>query len=149
MTRNIDDWHASVMKTVHWRARDPWLRIASYVDWGAALYYPMLTKLFATFFQGDFPSRGKEVFRNYYDEVRRLVPRENILEYHISQGWDPLCEFLGAPKPVVAFPRLNDTEAFVRRCQIRNARQICNGLFRYFLLLLSIKLLLFVLMSLG
>ena len=43
--------------------------------------------------------------------VRKLVPEENLLEFHVKQGWEPLCEFLGEPVPEGPFPRTNDEVA--------------------------------------
>ncbi|KAI6716159.1 NAD dependent epimerase/dehydratase [Diplocarpon mali] len=131
-TRNVDTWHASVMNTVYWRVKDPELKFASYFDWGAGLYHPMLTKFFATFFRDDFPNQGKDVFRAHYEEVRSLVPRDQLLEFNVAEGWGPLCEFLGEPKPLgESFPHANDAHSFVTRCRARNRAQICNAAFRY------------------
>jgi len=131
-TRNVDTWHASVMKTGYWRAKDPELRIASYFDWGAGLYYPMLTKFFETFFKDDFPNKGKEVFAEHYKEVRSLVPKNNLLEFNVAEGWGPLCDFLGEPMPLnEPFPHANNADSFVKRCRARNRAQMCNAAFRY------------------
>lgn len=141
-TRDVDVWHRSVMRTVYWRAKDPWLRLASYVDWGASLYHPMLTKLFETFFEDDFPNQGKRLFLEHYMEVENMVPRENLLEFDVTQGWEPLCEFLKVPKPQAEpFPYSNDAASFVKRCQSRNRKQIFNGLFRYLVVAFTMKLL--------
>jgi hypothetical protein len=42
-TRDIDSWHASTLKTVHWRANDLELKMLSKFDWAAGLYQPMLS----------------------------------------------------------------------------------------------------------
>lgn len=41
--RDVDSWFASTMKTVHWRANDPELRMLSKFDWASRFYYPMLS----------------------------------------------------------------------------------------------------------
>ncbi|KAL4795334.1 P-loop containing nucleoside triphosphate hydrolase protein [Aspergillus venezuelensis] len=126
-TREVDSWHASVMKTVHWRVSDPEHRLASNFSWAASMYYPMLNKFFATFFRGDFPNKGKQVYEDHVAEVRSLVPPERLLEYKISDGWAPLCEFLGEEVPDTAFPRGNDMADFFKRCRSRNRRQMANA----------------------
>jgi hypothetical protein len=119
------------MKTVDWRANDPELKFVAQFDWAAGLYQPMLRKFWDVFFKGDFPKYGKQVFRDYYAEVRSLVPPERLLEYKINQGWEPLCEFLDVPVPKgKSFPRTNDSEGFVERCKARNRAQMCNVAFR-------------------
>jgi hypothetical protein len=35
--------------------------------------------------------------------------------FEVSQGWGPLCEFLGKPVPQRLFPRTNDKEQFRQR----------------------------------
>lgn len=130
--RDVDSWHASTMKTVYWRATEPELRWLSHFDWAASMYYPMLRKFFDTFFEGDFPNRGKDVFKRHYAEVRSLVPKENLLEYRITDGWGPLCEFLGEPVPkAVSFPNINDNSDFVSRSRRRNRNQMYNVALRY------------------
>lgn len=118
---------SSVMKTVYWRATDPEHRFASHVSWAASMYYPMLNKFFETFFRGDFPNKGKQVYLDHVAEVRSLVPPERLLEYNISDGWGPLCEFLGEEVPDTPFPRGNDMADFYRRCRTRNRRQMMNA----------------------
>ena len=129
-TRDVDSWHASTMKTVNWRANDPELRALANFDWGAGLYYPMLRKFWDVFFYGDFEKRGKERFHEYYKEIRSLVPPGQLLEFRVSSGWRPLCEYLGRPVPSTPFPRSNDTEYFVHRCRTQNRKQMMNVLFR-------------------
>lgn len=46
-TRDIDSWHASTMKTVHWRATEPELKAVGKFDWAAGMYQPMLSSKFA------------------------------------------------------------------------------------------------------
>lgn len=51
----------------------------------------------------------------YNQEVRATVPPERLLVWSPSDGWEPLCEFVGVPVPDAPFPRVNDTEAFTER----------------------------------
>ncbi|KAF5016106.1 hypothetical protein F66182_12319, partial [Fusarium sp. NRRL 66182] len=129
--RDIDKWHASTMKTVYWRVTDSELRYLSYVDWASGLYYPMLRKFFDTFFEGTFPTTGKDVYRRHYADIRSLVPPENLLEYQIQDGWGPLCTFLGHAVPDEDFPQSNDVTAFVQRSRRRNRRQMLNVALRF------------------
>jgi Sulfotransferase domain len=45
-------------------------------------------------------------------EVKRTVPPERLLVWDPREGWEPLCEFLGASVPDEPLPRLNDTQSF-------------------------------------
>ncbi|KAK6433018.1 hypothetical protein LTR95_010807 [Oleoguttula sp. CCFEE 5521] len=130
-TRDVDSWHASTMKTVNWRATESELKLVSRFDWGAGLYQPMLSKFWHEFWDHDFEKHGKRRFVEYYDEIRSLVPAENLLEYKMGEGWKPLCDFLEVPVPEgLSFPRTNDTDGFVDRCRRRNRMQMMNVLFR-------------------
>ncbi|KAI1098940.1 P-loop containing nucleoside triphosphate hydrolase protein [Jackrogersella minutella] len=125
--RDVDSWHASTMRTVYWRATDPELRLLSRVSWAAGMYYPMLRKFFDTFFEGDFPNRGKNVYLRHYENVRSMVPKHKLLEYRVTDGWGPLCDFLGEPVPKgVSFPNVNDNKDFVTRSRRRNRNQMFN-----------------------
>ena len=108
------------------------LRFLSKFDWASGLYYPMLRRLWDCFFSHDFEKNGKDVFRKHYQEVRDLVPPENLLEYQVGMGWEPLCKFLGHHVPPTPFPRLSDTEDFVNRCRKRKRAQWMNIVFRMF-----------------
>lgn len=127
-TRGIDQWHASVTKTVYWRVIDPEHKILANFSWAAGMYYPMLNKFFETFFQGDFHNKGKQVYKDHVAEVRSLVASERLLEYNINEGWAPLCEFLEEEIPDDPFPHSNDVAGFRNRCSIRNRHQIMNAL---------------------
>jgi hypothetical protein len=54
--------------------------------------------------------RDKAVARYnaYVDEVKAAVPPEKLLVFKVSDGWAPLCEFLGVASPNEPFPNLND-----------------------------------------
>ena len=122
--------HSSTMKTVDWRANDPELRWLSKVDWASGLYHPMLRKFWDCFFYGDFDRYGKQRYRDHYEEVKSIVPADNLLEYKVGSGWGPLCEFLGHEVPKRKFPRGNDTDDFIKRCRTRNRNQMMNVIFR-------------------
>lgn len=49
-----------------------------------------------------------QVFREHIEKVKTFVPPERLLVFDVSQGWGPLCAFLGKPVPDIPFPHLND-----------------------------------------
>ena len=53
--------------------------------------------------------------QHYHEEVRRTVPSDRLLVWSVSDGWEPLCEFLEVPVPEMPFPHLNDTKEFADR----------------------------------
>ncbi|KAH7031415.1 uncharacterized protein B0I36DRAFT_422536 [Microdochium trichocladiopsis] len=54
---------------------------------------------------------GPHALENYYHRVRASVPKDQLLEMELGDGWEPLCTFLGAPVPNQPFPRANDAAA--------------------------------------
>ncbi|KAJ6595806.1 P-loop containing nucleoside triphosphate hydrolase protein [Mycena vulgaris] len=51
-------------------------------------------------------------FISHYEEVRRLTPKDRILEFEVKEGWEPLTGFLGKEVPQTVFPRINDKDQF-------------------------------------
>jgi hypothetical protein len=64
-------------------------------------------------FGGRFDDRkhALQVLKQHARDVQRHVPRERLLVYEVSQGWPPLCEFLGVPVPSRPFPWVDDAES--------------------------------------
>jgi hypothetical protein len=44
--------------------------------------------------------------------VIKAIPPERLLVFKVSEGWAPLCRFLGVQVPDTPFPRVNDAESF-------------------------------------
>jgi len=53
--------------------------------------------------------------QRYNAEVQRTVAPERLLVWQVSDGWEPLCAFLGVPVPAAPFPRVNDRKEFAQR----------------------------------
>ena len=45
-------------------------------------------------------------------EVQAAFGPERLLTFHVGDGWEPLCRFLGRPVPDVPFPHRNRPEEF-------------------------------------
>src|SRR5690606_32998407 len=52
------------------------------------------------------------VFNAHIAEVQRTLPPERLLTFDASEGWAPLCAFLGVPVPAISFPHLNSSQHF-------------------------------------
>lgn len=63
----------------------------------------------------DFKKNGRQVYKDHCEMARSLVPPENLLEYHVQDGWEPLCKFLGQPIPDVPIPNSNEKDVFLGR----------------------------------
>ncbi|HEY1781589.1 MAG TPA: sulfotransferase [Roseiarcus sp.] len=58
----------------------------------------------------------------YVGEVKAAVPPDKLLIFKATDGWDPLCAFLGVATPVTKFPNVNDRAEFQK-----NIAGIDNG----------------------
>jgi hypothetical protein len=54
-------------------------------------------------------------FERHNEHVKATVPAGRLLVYEVSDGWEPLCDFLDLPVPEAAFPYTNTTEEFQGR----------------------------------
>jgi len=70
---------------------------------------------------------ARAVYIEHYDRIRRMVPRENLLEYKLGMGWKPLCEFLGKEEPAIDFPWVNEAEALKKRIWAFEKRTMWAG----------------------
>jgi hypothetical protein len=57
----------------------------------------------------------REQFVRHTENVKSEIAPERLLVYQVSEGWAPLCRFLGVDVPDVAFPHENDLGDFARR----------------------------------
>ena len=75
-------------------------------------------------------AKARGAYRDHYELVRRVTPKDRLLEFRLKDGWGPLCDFLGKPVPEVPFPRVNDTEALQELLSIVIKRGLYNALMR-------------------
>lgn len=72
-------------------------------------------KTWLGYFHASSPAEILNNSRSIYDEhylaIRKTVPRSNLLEFKLEDGWEPLCTFLGKEVPRKEFPRINDGKA--------------------------------------
>lgn len=68
----------------------------------------------------DLPGEDKavEAFERHTAEVQRALPPDRLLTFEASQGWEPLCDFLGVRPPAdEPYPHLNKTATTQRWVQ--------------------------------
>lgn len=71
-------------------------------------------------FQGRFedPDFAKEVFRKHIEDVKSIVSPERLLVYEITEGWGPLCRFLGVEEPADRFSRTNESKEMKKMVKV-------------------------------
>jgi hypothetical protein len=61
---------------------------------------------------GDEPAQMEAQMEAYNQGVRGAIPPERLLVWKVTEGWEPLCEFLEVPVPDEPLPHENDAETF-------------------------------------
>lgn len=69
----------------------------------------------------DDPKHVIGVFERHNQDVIDSVPADRLLVFEASQGWEPLCRFLGVDVPDEDYPRVNTTEQFNQRRRASSA----------------------------
>ncbi|KAL9533749.1 Ava biosynthesis cluster protein [Sphaerulina musiva] len=108
-TRNPERWLESMVRSYHAVLESPVFRIASILDLPLSLLSEVFELVLRDLTGGDWRSRQKlsEAFDRHNAHIRAIVPKENLLEWEPSHGWEPLCNFLGKPVPDDPFPHSN------------------------------------------
>ncbi|KAE8141340.1 P-loop containing nucleoside triphosphate hydrolase protein [Aspergillus pseudotamarii] len=112
--RDPESWYNSVGKTIHdWPMNDgsawPEKMLASrkmartVVKEGELKLYSDKTAML-------------EHYKEHITNVRRVVPKDQLLVFESHQGWEPLCKFLGIDPPSnIPYPHLNRGSLFRER----------------------------------
>ena len=68
-------------------------------------------------FDGRFEDQAyaMAVFEEHIETVRAHCDPERLLVFQVSEGWQPLCDFLDVPVPDRPFPHVNDSRSLQRR----------------------------------
>ncbi|MFI6603938.1 sulfotransferase family protein [Nonomuraea sp. NPDC050536] len=116
--RDPERWLASMNATILKQRRRPLIQgLSSLLGTDLAAFIRM-TRLTVVerVFDGRTDDRDYllKAFTRHVEEVKATIPAERLLVFEVSQGWEPLCDFLGVPVPSEPFPRVNDAAHFDR-----------------------------------
>lgn len=78
----------------------------------AAIFESMDSILVRGVFGGLDRDSSIAAYRRNNEKVRDTIPAERLLVFTPSDGWEPLCSFLGVPVPSDPFPRSNARDEF-------------------------------------
>jgi hypothetical protein len=119
-TRSAESWATSALETIFQNASDnpsmPWgirlIQLLFPFKVGRPMARWSNAQLGATF-KGDY-SHANLVrhFNAWQASVLAECPKDKLLVFQATDGWEPLCKFLGKPVPAVPYPRVNDTKEF-------------------------------------
>lgn len=115
--RDPDSWYASMLATILTRQNQD--------EVAESPMAPMFQKMGAYLAKNGGPppdagptsaSPNREAiiawFSSHNARVRKAIAPERLLEFEATQGWQPLCAFLGVPVPKTPYPRANDAQEF-------------------------------------
>ncbi|GAA4240803.1 sulfotransferase family protein [Actinomadura meridiana] len=137
--RDRDRWYESMASTIFARALAErhlplrrritrWLVARRSPDF---VLYPRMAR--ATVIDRVFDGRIDErdhvitVFDQHIAEVKAEIPSDRLLVFDVTEGWEPLCEFLGVPVPDEPFPQTNERAAWHGKRSRRLAELIVRG----------------------
>ena len=97
--RDPEDWFASTQATVFSPSRP---QMPAHTPFAAAFRVIHLV-------HRDLHDRASMLadFKRHNEAVIAAVPKDRLLVYDISEGWAPLCRFLGVPVPDGPVPHVN------------------------------------------
>ena len=111
--RDSASWYESVEKTIYLSSEKMRTSENQMIQERTRMVYSII---WDGVFAGRFEDRdfAIERYEAHIQEVVDSVPSGRLLVFDVKQGWQPLCEFLGAEVPDEPFPRSNTGEDFVK-----------------------------------
>lgn len=122
--RDPESWERSFRDTIwtmsHGHSLMPLLsRARAEVDPRWRKYLALVDRMFwgpqGSFAAGHEPEQLIEQMIGHTEQVKRTVPAERLLVWDVSEGWEPLCQFLEVDVPATPLPHANDRETFLER----------------------------------
>jgi hypothetical protein len=126
--RNAEQWYESTSKTIYGVGPKTFGEKLSVMF--KAIISPHLRRLlpvfkyadesiWETFFEGKFTNKEWAIkkFNAHTEEVKNIIPEDQLLIYQVKEGWEPLCKFLNCPVPTEAFPYTNKRQNFAKNIE--------------------------------
>jgi hypothetical protein len=109
--KGAEAWYASTRSTIY-AGTD----LDAGTDFGKKINAMMDKLIWKGLMQDTMESaeRAQARYHSHLAEVRATVPADQLLVYTVSDGWGPLCDFLGVPTPAEPFPEVNGREIMAR-----------------------------------
>jgi hypothetical protein len=111
--RGAEGWYDSTIDTIYFTENVWQFKILEWLTPFGWKFGDMCHKLvWGRTLKGVMADRDKAVARYnaYTEEVKAAVPADKLLVFKVTDGWGPLCRFLGVAEPQEPFPNLNDRE---------------------------------------
>ena len=117
--RDPDSWVKSVKATIllthSTYAGSPWgiWLLQTVIPYWRAVWRMVEVSCWSPLLEGDYSdSNMRQRFIDWVEDVKKRCPKDKLLIFESSQGWGPLCAFLGVSVPETPYPYVNDTKSF-------------------------------------
>ncbi|MGH8518514.1 MAG: sulfotransferase family protein [Panacagrimonas sp.] len=113
--KGAETWYESTMQTIYFTEIAWQFKVLEAVTPFGRKFGEMCRKLiWGRGHRGTITDRDKAIayYHQHIDTLRKEVPADRLLVFTVTEGWGPLCEFLGVPVPSTPFPNVNDRPAF-------------------------------------
>jgi len=113
--RGAEAWYESTIETIYFTENRWQFKILELLTPFGRKFGDMSRKLiWGRTLNGVMGDKAKAVARYdaYVGEVKAAVPPDKLLIFKVSDGWEPLCAFLGVAAPDTKFPNVNDRAQF-------------------------------------
>ena len=110
-----DSWFESAIDTIYFTENAWQFRVLELLTPFGRKFGDMSHKLiWGRTLNGVMGDKAKAVARYnaYVGEVKAAVPPDKLLVFKVTDGWEPLCAFLGVAAPDTKFPNVNDRAEF-------------------------------------
>ena len=125
--KGAEGWYKSCMNTIFTFQPDgpiyKWgVRVSLFCGLPAYGWSQMLKKCISrNAFNYDYSKENViRAYNEHRDRVIRECPEDKLLVFKATDGWEPLCKFLGKPVPDVPYPNVNDTKEFQGAIRLMN-----------------------------
>ena len=125
--KGAEGWYKSCMNTIFILTPDGpiynfGIRVALYWGFPVGGYSEMVRKCISRNAL-NYDYSKENIIRAYEEHIETVIrecPEDKLLVFKATDGWEPLCKFLGKPVPDVPYPNVNDSEEFQWAIRLMN-----------------------------
>ena len=106
-------WYESTMDTIYFTENVWQFKVLEFFTPFGRKFGDMSHKLiWQRNHKGTMEDRARAIaqYKQHIVDVTAAVPPDKLLVFTVTEGWAPLCRFLGVPVPATPFPNVNDRQ---------------------------------------